>query len=290
MTRTSRRLTVLTLLTAVALGATRPGVAAPQAPPRVPAPAAPPAVSPVPPVDQFSDWRETRQRLQEVLRQYPPAVQQVLRLDPSLTGADYLTAYPNLAAFVAQHPEVSRNPAYFFGQVSSDQQPSARIQALGTFDRALAGVGVFLFFITALGVVTLIVRMSLAHRRWIRAAKIQTDAHLKLVDRLTSNEELLAYIQSPAGRQFLEAPQTPAEGGGVTAPVGRIIWSVQAGVILVVVGAGVWLVRNNLIEELAGPISALAVLAIALGAGFSLSALVAYVIAQRLGLFQPRQP
>ena len=33
--------------------------------------------------------------------------------------------------------------------------------------------------------------------------KIQTDAHTKIVDRLASNEDLLAYMQSPAGQRFL---------------------------------------------------------------------------------------
>ena len=49
------------------------------------------------------------------------------------------------------------------------------------------------------------VKSFIDHRRWLRVSKIQTDAHSKLLDRLTSNEDLLAYIQSPAGRQFLEA-------------------------------------------------------------------------------------
>ena len=46
---------------------------------------------------------QTRERLREVLDQYPPSVTQVLRLDPSLlTKPDYLTTYPSLAVFLAQ--------------------------------------------------------------------------------------------------------------------------------------------------------------------------------------------
>ena len=52
----------------------------------------------------------------------PPALQQVLRLDPSLlANQSYLEAYPALAAFIAQHPEVARNPTFFVG---GDYQPS----------------------------------------------------------------------------------------------------------------------------------------------------------------------
>ena len=44
--------------------------------------------------------RDTRQRLREVLDQYPPSVGQVLRLDPSLMmRPDYLAPYPALANF-----------------------------------------------------------------------------------------------------------------------------------------------------------------------------------------------
>jgi len=51
------------------------------------------------------DARETRERIREVLNQYPPSVGQVLRLDPSLLSKpDYMASYPTLAAFVAQHP------------------------------------------------------------------------------------------------------------------------------------------------------------------------------------------
>jgi hypothetical protein len=272
-------------LTAVAAGAPGMAWAAQPAPP----PAPPPAPAPF----DAASAQETRERLREVLRQYPPTVTQVLRLDPSLAGReDYLSSYPTLAAFLAQHPEVAHNPAFFFGQAQFEQPFTAKEQAMRTFETVLGGLGVFLFFTTALGVVAWVVRQVIDHRRWLRATKLHTDAHAKVFDRLSSNEDLLAYVQSPAGRQFLEPTPVLLDSGsrGVSAPIGRILWSVQAGVVLAVVGVGVWLVRNNLIEELAGPMSAIAVLAIALGAGFALSALVAYVLSQRLGLLAPPKP
>jgi len=36
-------------------------------------------------------------------------------------------------------------------------------------------------------------------------AKVQAEAHTKLLDRLTSNDELLAYVQSSAGSRFLQS-------------------------------------------------------------------------------------
>jgi len=62
--------------------------------------------------------RETRDRLINLLRQYPPSLSEVLRLDPSLlTNEAYLAPYPALAAFLAQHPEVAHNPGFFVGEV-----------------------------------------------------------------------------------------------------------------------------------------------------------------------------
>ena len=253
-------------------------------------PTQPPA--PAPALFDGADAQQMREELRQVLRGYPPSVAQVLRLDPTLASReDYLSSYPALAAFLAQHPEVAHNPGFFFGQ-TFDQPFTAKEQAMRTFETVLGGLGVFLFFTTALGVVAWVVRQVIDHRRWLRATKLHTDAHSKVFDRLSSNEDLLAYIQSPAGRQFLEPTPVLLDSGsrGVGAPIGRILWSVQAGVVLAVVGVGVWLLRNSLIEELAGPMSAVAVLAISLGLGFALSALVAYLLSDRLGLLEPLKP
>ena len=46
-----------------------------------------------------------------MLGKYPPSLGRVLKLDPTLmTNQDYLAPYPELAAFLAQHPEVAHNP------------------------------------------------------------------------------------------------------------------------------------------------------------------------------------
>jgi glycosyltransferase involved in cell wall biosynthesis len=59
---------------------------------------------------------EVRNQLQEILRMYPPGVGEVLRYDHSLLErADYLAPYPNLTLFLQQHPEIQRNPQFYFG-------------------------------------------------------------------------------------------------------------------------------------------------------------------------------
>ena len=65
--------------------------------------------------------REDQGRLTRLLQQYPTTLAEVLRRDPTLLRNDaYLAPYPSLAAFLAQHPEVAHNPAYFLGGPQRD--------------------------------------------------------------------------------------------------------------------------------------------------------------------------
>ena len=75
------------------------------------------------------------------------------------------------------------------------------VEALGILLGAMAGVFVLILF----AVIVWLVRSFIQHRRWLKASQIQTDVHTKLMERMHTTEELLAYVQSPAGRRFLEA-------------------------------------------------------------------------------------
>ena len=235
---------------------------------------------------------ETREQLQRLLRQYPPSLSGVLRIDSALLGnTEYLSLYPALAAFLAQHPEVAHNPGFFVGNLSPggyviETTPSMR--AMNAIESILAGLALFLGFVVVVGLTAWGLRTFVEHRRWLRVSKIQTDAHSKLLDRLTSNEDLLAYIQSPAGRQFLEAAPFPTlpKPQAISAPINRILWSVQAGVVLTLAGAGLWMGRNFVVDDLAAGFSVLGMLVMFLGAGFVISALVAYALSKMLGLFE----
>src|SRR5688500_18462432 len=61
------------------------------------------------------DAATTRERVRELLRQHPPGVAEILRRDPTLANPEYLTPYPALVSFLQQHPEITRDPSYFFG-------------------------------------------------------------------------------------------------------------------------------------------------------------------------------
>jgi hypothetical protein len=76
----------------------------------------------------------------------------------------------------------------------------------------------------------------------------------------------------------------------VGAPLGRILWSVQGGVVLMAGGIGLQVVSARVADAASQPLHALGVLGIALGLGFVISAIISFVISQRLGLIEPTSP
>jgi hypothetical protein len=242
----------------------------------------------IPVFQENADARITREQFQRLLRQHPPAVGEVLARDPSLmTRADYLsTPYPVLWAYLQKHPEISRNPEYFLGQFRY-YEPQPEDRSLEMFQVILGGTAAAAGVAAFLGVFIWVVRSIIDHRRWLRLTRTQAEVHTKLLDRLTTNEDLLSYIQSPAGKRFLEsAPiSLESEPRATSAPVSRIIWSLQAGMVLAALGGGFWFVQSsNVSPEAAEGFFIIGVLAFSLGVGFTASAVVAYVLSTRLGL------
>jgi hypothetical protein len=233
----------------------------------------------------------TRQRLEDLLRQYPPSVPRVLQLDPTLLdNPAYLQSYPELAAFLAQHTEIKHNPAYYFASYEGNfREPRFRLttqdRALDMWERTVQAFAIGAVILIIVGGVIWLLKALIEHRRWARLSKIQTDVHNKLLDRFTANEDLLAYIQTPAGRKFLESSPIAIDSPrSVRAPLGRILWSAQAGAVLTVLGLGFEVVSQNALEELAAPLAALGAIIIALGIGFLVSSFLAYALSRRFGL------
>ena len=251
--------------------------------------------NPLPSLDQNAE--ETRDQVSQILDRYPPSLRVVLRYDPTLlTNVAYLAPYPGLAAFLAQHPEVAHNPSYFIGSPQSSfdrgREDAATVRARVAAE-ALGMSLVFLGVMAVLGVVGWVLKMLVDHRRWLRISKVQTEAHTKLLDRLASNEDLMAYIQTSAGKRFLESaptiaspPQTP------TAPLGRILFSVQIGTVAALIGIGLLFLSRRLGADSAselyefGPVFFMfGIVVLSAGAGFIISAAVSYVLSKQLGLF-----
>jgi len=251
------------------------------------------SAQPKPSVDE-QNANETRERVRQILEQYPPSLRQVLRCDPSLLNRpEYMTTYPTLAAYVTQHPEIAHNPLFFIGGGCGGRNLESRSQMAISLENIFVGLEVMLGVMFGIGTVGWILRSAIDYRRWQRAMKIQTEAHTKIVDRLASNEDLIAYMNSAAGQRFLmAAPMAPASADTpampVNAPINRILWSVQAGVVLTVAGAGLFVAKNSIVDEAAQAMQVLAILVMALGLGFVLSALASWALSRQFGLVQSR--
>jgi hypothetical protein len=263
--------------------APRAGRAAQPAPP----PATPVAAAPQLYETDRRSAEDTRNRLREVIEQYSPSLFEVFRHDPSLLlNEQYLASYPGLAAFLKQHPEVGHNPSYFVGEPQWERNRDPRMATIDAWKNTIEHFTIIGAFTMAALALLWLIRTLIDYRRWLRLTRIQTDAHTKLLDRLTSNEDLMAYIQSPSGRRFLESAPIALDGGGrpVNAPVNRILLSLQAGVVLAAGGFGFIYASGRVMEDVAPGLFTIGVLAIAFGAGFFASAILAYGLSERLGL------
>jgi hypothetical protein len=231
------------------------------------------------------DAQRVRSQYSALIEHYPPSLATVLRLDPTLLGNKaYLAPYPALVGFLAAHPEIALNPSFYLGEPREerfDHRSSSQI-----FYQELTP---FLAFGMAIGLVVWLIRTVIDYRRWNKLAKVQTDVHSRILDRFTANEELLAYIQSPAGSKFLESSPITLDAGPrhLAAPMGRILWSVQAGLVSLAGGIGLSLMGGRFARDAGTPLHVLGVVGIALGIGFVLSAGASFAISRKLGLIEP---
>jgi len=236
-----------------------------------------------------TDSRETREAFHATLQRYPTEVSRVLKLDPSLmANQSYLANYPALASFLAQHPEIAHSPAFYLDNIYVGEEARGENSSERVWRSTMEGLSIFAVLALVTGVLTWLVRTLIDHRRWSRMSKVQAEVHNKLMDRFTANEDLLAYIQTPAGKRFLESAPIALDGAprAVSAPVGRILWSVQVGLVLAAAGVGMEFVSGSVEKTVQQPLFAMGVLAISIGIGFVVSAIVSYVLSRRLGLWE----
>ena len=176
--------------------------------------------------------RKRAREFYEVLEQYPPALGRVMRLDPTLmTNQTYLASYPNVGRVPRPVPGRRRaTPATTWNATSpTTPHERARPKRAGAADveDALEFIGAFAVFCVVVFALFSLIKYIVEYRRWHRISKVNAEVHNKILDRFGSNEELLAYIDSPAGRRFLEAtpiaPSAAPPERSVGAPFGRIL-------------------------------------------------------------------
>jgi hypothetical protein len=246
------------------------------------------AAQPVPVIIDSQDADQTREDLRNLLRQYPPSVARVFALDPSLLNNQaYMASYPQLAAFLQGQPSIAHNPAFFFGTPDQDFRANTpELEAIRMWRGMAEGIVMFSVFTLVLAFLAWMAKSLIDYRRWGQVSRVHTEAHNKLLDRFTGHDELLAYIQTPAGRRFLEAAPVDVGPRSISAPIGRVLWSAQVGMVLAAGGVGLNFASGQVVAEVQPPLVVLGILAVALGLGFILSAVAAYLLSRRLGLFE----
>lgn len=134
--------------------------------------------------------------------------------------------------------------------------------------------------ITLFSAITFILKTLIEGVSRTKVARAQTEVMTKMIDRFGSSQELVAYLQSEAGRRFIE---TVPEGK--TRPHQRILNSVQGGAVLTVLGGGV-MAAQSFMHDSDGRDAALGVglLVLTLGAGLLVSAAAAWYMSRSWGL------
>jgi ABC-type protease/lipase transport system fused ATPase/permease subunit len=117
--------------------------------------------------------------------------------------------------------------------------------------------------------------------------RLTSEFQQKLLDRISSAQELGAFLSSEGGARIL-ATLSPARAAG--APHTRILRALQAGLVLFALGVAlfVYIAIRPLPIEGADAIAMIATISTALGVGLLAAAAASYRLSQRLGLLNGR--
>ena len=247
------------------------------------------------------DLADVREQLLSLLRM-SPTLTEVIASDPTLlANQDYVTRNnPELEKFLQIHPEVVRNPDfYLFANLPPG--PGRRSERLmrktwtdqfhnqqdnGASAEFMRNIGPFFALVTVLGTLIWLIRILLENRRWGRIFTMQTSVHGKLIERFGNNEELLSYMNTEAGRRFLEAAPIPIgfePDRRVPAALSRVLVPLQIGVVLTLLGIGLLALRHSL-PEISSSLLVFGIVVLMPGLGFIISAGITWLLAARLGL------
>jgi hypothetical protein len=177
---------------------------------------------------------------------------------------------PTLTTVVARDPSLLANQEYVSRNNPQLIQPIAAVLAWACF----------------LGAAIWLTGKFTENRRWSRIFKLQSEVHGRLIDKFSSNQELSAYMETEAGKRFLEAAPIPVGFGEeqrMPNAIARVLTPLQIGIVLMLLGVGFYLLRN-VRPEMHEPMLVLGTVALMPGLGFIISAGITWFLAGRLGL------
>jgi len=250
-------------------------------------------------VQSPSELGETQAQLMQLLR-VSPQLAEVVSSDPSLLSNEEYVSHsnPELAQFLTQHTEITRNPSfYLFSDLKQQGHKSYDIlrpkegfehhyeDTRSASERVMSDVAPLLALAMIAIVSMWLIKLLLENRRWKRVFTEQSAIHGKLIDKMASSQELMAYMDTEAGRRFLEATPIATESGSQRMPnvVSRILSTTQVGVVLTLLGAGLLGMRNS-VGDGATTMLVLGIVTLMPGLGLMLSAGLTWALARKLSL------
>jgi hypothetical protein len=238
-----------------------------------------------PPEERIPSSYEVREGLAAVIHNSTPELGAILALEPSLLSNDaFLAQYPRLQRYVTKYPQVRSHTRFYLAQFEQQEKRGPLDDLLEPFF-ALAGIILVSFAVMWL------LRTIIEQRRWSRLSRTQSEVHNKILDRFGTTAELLEYIRTPAGTKFLESAPIPLHSDPVpqNAPLTRVIWSIQIGVVIAAAALGMLLVSARY-SDTAQELFAMGMIILCVGLGFIGSAALSVYVSRRLGLWQESSP
>jgi hypothetical protein len=260
-------------------------------------------------------------QLVKQLRKNPTLLADVASNPSLLANHDYVNNHDSqLSSFLDAHPEIVRNPSFYLFTPMDAEQVGADLALQRTvwpdltqsqhehngyqivytasaFNQFVDSVSPVLAFGCFLVALVWLIRAFLENRRWNRIFKLQSEVHGKLIDKFGTTQELAQYMETEAGRRFLEA--APISVGfepekRIPNAIARVLKPLQIGAVLVLAGLGLFGIHHactgrSFFVPWELPIMVLNYLAMMTGLGFILSAGIAWFLAIRLGLI-PEKP
>jgi hypothetical protein len=118
-----------------------------------------------------------------------------------------------------------------------------------------------------------------------RSVKYSADIQSKLLDRFTNNEELVAFLDGPAGKRFFESLHFDLADS-----VNRILNAVQLGMALLLLGFALLGVRMTQDDRFIRDVLLMAgAPALGVGTGFLVSAIISYRLCRSWGLIKEKK-
>jgi len=133
-------------------------------------------------------------------------------------------------------------------------------------------------FPVAFGAMSFVLWTIFSTIRRFKIAKLQADVQNRLIDKFGTTQDLLAYVQTDAGKQILESLSVER-----TSPFSRIIGAVQAGIIMFLFGLALLFLRGKLSGAEEGFLM-FGTIFVTLGIGFAISAAASYSLSKSFGL------